>query len=394
MLCGGCIAEPVEVNVPQLEQVGMRVEFLESFPFTKGDAAMETSAIENVNLYIFDSGGVPVYSKFFPDGNIGVQQVTLFTKSLYSVYALANWGKEEKVLSKQQLLELSYRTPDIGELCAGNGAAIMTGCVEDVTFPFESPLPVRMERIVGKITVKCRYSAIDKNVTFSVKSVTLKNVPLESSLFGDNVAAEVTDGITVDGWTSLQKLNSEGISFYMFENMQGEVPGAVGNKAKAQMLGDQRRKVCSYVEIVANLVSAKHRGDMVYRFFLGTSDGDCNVLRNNDHRVTVTFKGSVSENENSVSVDNGALVDRVTEVRVAPSYIVFSQGLGKTHQCGLTVLPETAYDKRVTWYSSNKNIVKVDQNGLMTTVSPGYCEVYAKSVDNPKVQGMVMIDVR
>ena len=57
-------------------------------------------------------------------------------------------------------------------------------------------------------------------------------------------------------------------------------------------------------------------------------------------------------------------------------------------------MPETAYDKRVTWYSTNKNIVKVDQNGLMTTVSPGYCEVYAKSVDNPKVQGMVMIDVR
>ncbi len=394
MLCGGCVAEPVEVNVPQLEQVGMRVEFLESFPFTKGDAAMETSAIADVNLYIFDSGGVPVYSKFFPDGNIGVQQVTLFTKSLYSVYALANWGKEEKVLSKQQLLELSYRTPDIGELCAGNGAAIMTGCVEDVTFPFESPLPVRMERIVGKITVKCRYSDIDKNVTFSVKSVTLKNVPLESSLFGDNVAAEVADGITVDGWTSLQKLNSEGISFYMFENMQGEVPGAVGNKVKANMLGEQRRKVCSYVEIVANLVSAKHRGDMVYRFFLGTSDGDCNVLRNNDHRVTVTFKGSVSENENSVSVDNGALLDRVTEVRVEPYYIVFAPGLGKTHQCRLTVLPETAYDKRVTWYSSNKNIVKVDQNGLMTTVASGYCEVYAKSVENPRVEGMVMVDVR
>ena len=72
MLCGGCVAEPVEVNVPQLEQAGMRVEFMESFPFTKGDATMETSAIEDVNLYIFDSGGVPVYSKFFPDGNIGV----------------------------------------------------------------------------------------------------------------------------------------------------------------------------------------------------------------------------------------------------------------------------------------------------------------------------------
>lgn len=394
ILCGGCVAEPKEINVPQLEQGVMKVEFLESFPFTKGDVAVEASAIEDVNLYIFDAEGVPVYSKFFPDGNIGAQEVTLLTKSSYSVYALANWGKEEKVLSLQQLLGLSYRAEDIGELCEGNGTAIMTGCMEDVTFPFESPLPVRMERIVGKITLKCRYNAIDKNVTLTVKSVALKNVPLESSLFGDNVAAEVADGITVDRWYPLQKLNSKGLSFYMFENLQGAVPGAVGNKDKALMLGEQRRQVCSYVEIVANIVSKKHRGDMVYRFFLGTSDEDCNVLRNNDHRITVSFKGTVSENENSVSVDNGALLDRVTDVRVTPSYIVFTQGLGKTFQCGLTVSPETAYDKRVTWYSSDKNIVKVDQNGLMTTVSPGYCEVYAKSVDNPQVQGLVMIDVR
>ena len=393
MLCG-CSSVPEDMGngAPRMESSGMRVEFLESFPFTKGTSPMEASLVDDLNLYIFDPEGILVYSEYFPDGNVGTQEISLYTKKVYSVYAIANWGKREEVGSLSQLLGLTYRVPDVKDVCISGGVPVMTGQTE-AEFPFDGPLQIEMGRMVGKVSVVCNSWGVNDDVSIKVTGVSLKNVPMESTLFGSNKAVEVTDGVTFEG-DDLASIMYDGVTFYMLENVQGEVPGAVGNKEKAEMLGAERRELCSYIEIDAEITTYRHRGNIVYRFFLGTEDDNCNVLRNNHHMFTVEFKGDVSEEENSVSVDNGALLDRVTGIHVSPSFIAFSPGLGKTYQCTATIYPETAFDKRIIWSSSLKRVAKVDQNGVITTVGPGTCYIFATSVENPSARGEVEIQVR
>ena len=83
MLCG-CSSVPEDMGngAPRMENSGMRVEFLESFPFTKGTSPMDASLVEDLNLYIFDPEGILVYSEYFPDGNVGVQEISLYTKKV------------------------------------------------------------------------------------------------------------------------------------------------------------------------------------------------------------------------------------------------------------------------------------------------------------------------
>jgi len=377
-------------EAPQMQEG--RVSFSFVMEDGAGTKSVDENLIKNLNLYVVNSAGGVHHFAYL--NNPGRVDATIWKDETYSVYVVANAGLPilKNTLNDVENIALTY----FSTKPMPPSAILMSGKTDPKVLADGQKVVISLQRAMAKIVVKCDFSQLFPGVDLNIKSVRLRNVPNVISLFKQN--ALVYPSNSVAGFSVVdptQQQLQQGLEFYQYENMQGTLlPGNTDQKLKVWPQGSPNSQLCSYVEIVANLVSAKHRGDMVYRFFLGTSDGDCNVLRNNDHRVTVTFKGSVSENENSVSVDNGALLDRVTEVRVAPSYIVFSQGLGKTHQCRLTVLPETAYDKRVTWYSSNKNIVKVDQNGLMTTVSPGYCEVYAKSVDNSKVQGMVMIDVR
>ena len=51
--------------------------------------------------------------------------------------------------------------------------------------------------------------------------------------------------------------------------------------------------------------------------------------------------------------------------------------IGETFQLTATVLPENATYKTVTWASSNESIATVDQNGLVTALSLGECNITA-----------------
>lgn len=162
---------------------------------------------------------------------------------------------------------------------------------------------------------------------------------------------------------------------------------------KASLLSPERRSVCSYVEMVCNLVTPEHRGKMTYRFYLGSAHDNCNVERNTVQEITVAFKGNASENEYSVSVDNSALLDRVTRVDVVPAFIAFNHIPGMKHKCRATVFPESAFDKSLVWHSSNRDVAVVDDQGCITIIGPGECRIYAISVENPAARGEVEIMV-
>lgn len=390
----GCT--PFQDNLPYLPEAAGKgcidVEFVDGGIFTKGTAPLDASTIGDVYLYIFDEAGGLVYHNHFPDSNVSVEDIVIYTGNRYTVYALANWVEELHATSREELEELVCRADDVAALAGSGAGAVLHGKLENVKLTLGRPLEVPMQRILGKVNVSCDFSRLGDGVFVEVKEVSICNVPVETLLFKDNVAEEVTSGRIYEE-EELSGISVEGVDFHLFENLQGAVPGASGNKGKALLLGADRRALCTYVEMKCYLVTNAHRGDIVYRFYLGTSHQDCNVYRNAEQKIKVCFIGNASQDEYSVSVDNRSLLDRVTSIIVQPAAVYFAPGLGKTKQCTAIPQPATAFDKRITWESSDTSVAVVDENGLVTTTGPGECLIIARSVENPSETGRVHISV-
>lgn len=381
-------------SMPYGEQYPLKIRFVEGGPYTKAETPINESLIEDMNVFIFSPDKALVIRGYFPDGNVSFEEFVLSAKTSYSIYAVANWGEELECATVGELESLEYGgDDDLASQQNGKGAGILSGKRENVYLSFNEPVIMELKRLVGKVNVKCNFSSLASGVELAVNKVSLKNVPVEVALFKDNVASEVGDGGSIEG-DALRGISNDGVEFYMFENMQGYVAGASGNKDKANRLDEGSRSVCSYIEMECSLLSKSKRGEIIYRFYLG-GKADCNVLRNTSQTVTVNFIGEASQKENSVSVDNSALLDRVTEMRLYPSVISFAPGnFGKTYQCWVELLPATAYDKSVTWSSSDENVATVDQTGFIRTVGVGECSIWAHCQDNPSIGERCIVQVR
>ncbi|KAK3582635.1 hypothetical protein CHS0354_024189, partial [Potamilus streckersoni] len=69
---------------------------------------------------------------------------------------------------------------------------------------------------------------------------------------------------------------------------------------------------------------------------------------------------------------------------------------GKTASLAVTVEPETAKDKSLTWSSDNEDVVYVQQTSTGITIranSPGTATITATSNDEGKVTAKVIVDV-
>lgn len=371
----------------------LRLELVDGNPHTKGETINGT-LVEDLNIYLFNSEGVPVFQKYFPDGNFLPQTLEYSKGDKFSVYALANWGVEHAVSSEQEIAALEYAAQNVASLMDERCADVLCGKMDNVAFPLpDGKLAVPVRRIVGKITLVCDLSGIDEGVSLQVQKVTLKNAPVGTLLFADNVAQEVATAAVLEG-DALSTLEGEGVDFYLFENMQGYIGDLQENKSKANMLSDGQKMVCSYVELECRVVTDTRRGTVVYRFYLGTDHSDCNVPRGTVQTVTVKFKGAVSHTENSVSVDNSGLGYRAASISLSPSALEYYQKKQFTCQYTITVYPANADDKRVIWGSTNEAVATVDQNGLMTSRGKGRCYIYARSVDRPEVEGTASVYIR
>jgi uncharacterized protein YjdB len=124
------------------------------------------------------------------------------------------------------------------------------------------------------------------------------------------------------------------------------------------------------------------------------------ILPENTTDKTVTWS---SDDESIATVDENGLVTAVslgeciitaicqnvsnkchiTVLTVSPESITISAEdesmfVGETLQLVATVLPENIDDKTVTWSSSNAAIATVDENGLVTAVAVGECDITAR----------------
>lgn len=84
-------------------------------------------------------------------------------------------------------------------------------------------------------------------------------------------------------------------------------------------------------------------------------------------------------------------VVHVTRINLNQSFIDLITG--NTYQLVATCLPSDAAEKRVTYLSSDTNVLTVDENGLITSVAPGTATVTVTSVDSPDVKAVATVSV-
>lgn len=91
--------------------------------------------------------------------------------------------------------------------------------------------------------------------------------------------------------------------------------------------------------------------------------------------VATNEAGFVASNVATVHVTDPILVTGIS--LFAPD----AMNVGTNAQCNVTITPDNATNKNVTWVSSAPSIIEVDQNGNLTAKSTGTATITVKSVD-------------
>ena len=91
--------------------------------------------------------------------------------------------------------------------------------------------------------------------------------------------------------------------------------------------------------------------------------------------VATNEAGFVASNVATVHVTDPILVTGIS--LFAPD----AMNVGTNAQCNVTITPDNATNKNVTWESSNTSIIDVDQNGNLTAKSTGTATITVKSQD-------------
>ena len=117
--------------------------------------------------------------------------------------------------------------------------------------------------------------------------------------------------------------------------------------------------------------------------------------------LTVTVQGVAGGNavisainEDNIVVGYSHVTIRQPVTRIALSENnVFINIDAKSIQLRAIVYPENALNKEILWTSSNQQIARVNDNGLVTLVKPGEVTIIARSADRPEVMEICNITI-
>lgn len=119
------------------------------------------------------------------------------------------------------------------------------------------------------------------------------------------------------------------------------------------------------------------------------------VEKTSDYEAVITGLDGGTVNVTAVSASDGTVYDicvvhvtkDVTGVELSETNVSVNMTTIKQYQLIATVFPENTsgtddgINRKVEWKSSDESVLKVDENGLVTFVGPGYATVEVKTVD-------------
>lgn len=152
-------------------------------------------------------------------------------------------------------------------------------------------------------------------------------------------------------------------------------------------------------ENVQTTVAANGSTPYIYSVFADTDSPTLTITSDNTYRTVFDASSSVLKPGKSgfltlpTSEDHRGwmTVPSVTEITLDKTSV--SLAPGSTIQLTATVSPDNAYDKSVTWNSSNTAVAIVDNNGKLTAVAEGTATITVQSVLNTNIKTTCQVTV-
>ena len=376
-----CIVSCVKMDCGGTSAVVSVAFVFEGEDLSGGDNAFIVKSVDerllrDINLYVVNEDESVISHGYFTE--LEKAAVTIYEGVKLKVYAVANLGASVPLASEDELVALE---------CGGGygSAVIMCGKLPLQDLSGRGNVVVPLVRAQAKITIKADYSGLDEGVSVVIDKVSLCNTPKMVSLFGENRLVDADEAVVGESRAGLSRGELEmGISFYQFENLQGELlAGNSEQRLKVWPEGSRYASLCSYVEMRGRYSSAVKEGEICYRFYLGGNMcSNFDVKRNTHYCLTVKFAADGAIDEDSWRVDVSGLNDVVPpEVSFASSAMVLYDG--EESILGFSAIDTRGREMDVV--SSDPSVVKVldfDGSGAMLSgLEPGKAVVTARVGD-------------
>ena len=376
------------------ENVELKIEFQLEGINSKATSDYNDQLIENVNIFITDEIGNLVYKGYHR--SIVELKIEAHQQMKYTIYAVANAGKKIEADCAEDIENLEINIPDISYLKSQEGAVLMSGKTAPQKLDKKNTTTVYLTRCVSKISIKADYTQLKEDVEIQIKSIKLRNAPNSIKLFKTNKILKSSNSINGDAVYNIKTSQlQKGIIFYQFENMQGTLqPENTTQQQKQWPEGSLQEKICSYIELSATYSSPRKYGDILYRFYLGGDMlGNYDIKRNTQQNITINFINEGAVEENTWRVDNGEIIDLITEIRLSPDTLVFTE-LETVLPITPEIYPSTAQNKNLEWYSSDEKVAQVDNHGNVMSIGEGKCQIYACSTDGTGITAFSSVIVK
>ena len=280
--------------------------------------------ISDYNLWIFHPNGTLEERRYVSPrelaslGGEAKYRTKLLKGIPYRIYACANLGYELRIDNEAELKAYRYHLAYPDEYSTGlpMASVLEKACVENDG----ETLGLALERLLAKVELSIDRSALDADVSFTVREVSVGGCPSSVTPFSPSKAEHsgqiFNNGFIKNGMQTsplnreVQVGKSESICVYLLENLQGDLlENVVSDQGK--VFSDSRlAEICSYIRIKAEYSSPDYRtkpGEyLVYRFYLGENRNNFDVRRNTHYTVSIRPEGD-GLNEDSWRVDKSGI---------------------------------------------------------------------------------------
>lgn len=378
-------------------------------PWTRSEDPDE-NIITDINIFIFNAGGIleeNIYadiSDFSRTEEGYAHETCLLRDTGYSIYVCANTGYKIDAGNLDELKSFRYYLVYPDDYRTG---IPMSGWAENITVPDDGIIRIPLERLMSKISLSIDRSELSDNVEFHVRKVEIGGCPKSVTPFRES-RAETEDDVFLQGFSkeddAVAPLNDDvgygksgQISVYMLENMHGDLlADDIGDDEKVFEDGNPHTEVCSYIEIEADYLSDEAYTlpgeSLIYRFYLGESNGNFDVRRNRHYNFCVTPHDD-GLGDDSWRIDKSAIRKLISEIRLSYSELEMTY-MNETIRLEAFTYPEDAADNDVIWESDDTSIARISQDGTVTASGEGECTVRCSAADGSGIYAECRISVR
>ena len=345
----------------------------DDMPWTRS-ADPDENIITDINIFIFNSEGIleeNIYadiSDFSRTEEGYAHETCLLRDTGYSIYVCANTGYKIDAGNLDELKSFRYYLVYPDDYRTG---IPMSGWAENIAVPDDGIIKIPLERLMSKISLSIDRSELSDNVEFHVRKV------------------EIDDDAGYG--------KSGQISVYMLENMHGDLlADNIGDDEKVFEDGNPHSDICSYIEIEADYLSDEAYTlpgeSLIYRFYLGESNGNFDVRRNRHYNFCITPHDDGLGDE-SWRIDKSAIRKLISEIRLSYSELEMTY-MNETIRLEAFTYPEDAADNNVIWESDDTTIARISQDGTVTASGEGECTIRCSAADGSGIYAECRISVR